>query len=278
MSAAEEIQAVLDGHARWTVVEGDCRDVLAMLPGKSVDHVITDPPYEIEAHTKQRRSLKDATQKRGATNTGEVRRVDSTLDFPAITPEQRLAASIQFARVSRRWVVVFCQIEAIAAWRVNLETAGLDWIRGGIWRKPDGMPQFTGDRPGQGFESIAIAHPRGRKRWNGGGRHAVWTVPLEHSRGGGGKSEHPTMKPIALMTGLVADFTDPGEIVCDPFTGSGTTGVAALRLGRRFIGIEQSAEYAEIARTRLAADEAGSTIHAVRAGQVPLFGPGKEVA
>lgn len=256
----------------WTMYLGDCLEIMASLD--KVDHVITDPPYEAEAHTKQRRSLKDATQKRGAVNVGEVRRVDGTLTFPAIEPEQRLAASMRFAALARRWTVVFCQIEAVAAWRVDLETGGLDWIRGGFWRKPDGMPQFTGDRPGMGYECLAIAHPPGRKRWNGGGKHAVWTVPLDHSHGGGGQNEHPTKKPVALMMELVQDFTEPGETVLDAFAGSGTTGVACLRLGRRFVGVERDPKYFQLACDRLRAEETGSTLQAARAGQVALFAKG----
>jgi site-specific DNA-methyltransferase (adenine-specific) len=73
------------------------------------------------------------------------------------------------------------------------------------------------------------------------------------------------------MLSLLADFTDPGEVILDPFCGSGTTGVAALRLGRRFIGIEKDSKYAALARDRIAAEEQGSTLQAKRAGQEPLF-------
>lgn len=131
----------------------------------------------------------------------------------------------------------------------------------------------------RGTVEVAIAHPRGRKRWNGGGKHAVWTVPLDHAHGGGGQNEHPTTKPVALMQALVADFTDPGELVLDAFAGSGTTGVACLRLGRRFIGIEKDPKYFALACERLRAEERGSTLQAQRAGQVALFAdPGKRTA
>lgn len=263
---------VLEGRARWCVEQGDCLSLMASIPDKSLDHVISDPPFELEAHTKQRRSLKDATQKRGAVNTGEIRRIDGALPFPAITEEQRCESAAHWARITKRWCVAFCQIEAIANWRSVLTGAGLEWVRGGIWRKPDGMPQFTGDRPGQGFESLAIAHQPGRKRWNGGGRHAVWTFTLDHGHGGGVRNEHPTQKPIALMMALVSDFTDPGDVVVDPFAGSGTTGIACLRLGRRFIGFEIDEGYARLASERLTAEENGSTLQASRAGQASLFG------
>lgn len=269
MTQAAEQMTVASGRG-WTMYLGNCLEVMGSLG--PVDHVITDPPFEAEAHTKQRRALKDATQKRGARNVGEVRRVDASLPFQAITPGDRSSASKSFGRLARRWVVAFCQIEAIAAWRTDLEAAGLEWIRGGIWRKPDGMPQFTGDRPGMGFESLAIAHPKGKKRWNGGGRHAVWTVNLDHSHGGGGKNEHPTTKPIALMLALVDDFSDPDETILDPFAGSGTTGVAAIRTGRRFVGIEREPAYFRLACERLRAEEDGSTVRAARAGQASLFG------
>jgi site-specific DNA-methyltransferase (adenine-specific) len=246
------------------------------MPSLSGDHVITDPPYEAEAHTKARRALVDSTQKRGARNSGKVRRIDQPLEinFGAISEEDRTRAAGLFAAAASRWVIAFCQIEAIAAWRSALVAGGLEWVRGGIWRKPDGAPQFTGDRPGQGFESIAIAHPKGKKRWNGGGRHAVWTHVLEHGHGNGERSEHPTQKPIALMLDLVRDFTDPGETILDPFAGSGTTGVAAIRLGRRFIGIERDERYFDLACERLRAEESGTTHQAARAGQGALFGVG----
>lgn len=251
---------------------GNCFEVARSLD--RAHHVITDPPYEVDAHTKARRSLKDATQRLGARNKGETRRIDEPLkiSFPAITHEERSAAALMFAGLTSRWTIAFCQIEAVAAWRTALEGAELGWVRGGIWRKPDGAPQFTGDRPGMGFECLAIAHWPGKKRWNGGGKHAVWTHTLEHGHGSGIRNEHPTQKPIALMMELVSDFTDVGETILDPFAGSGTTGVAALRLGRRFVGVERDPQFFALAVERLRAEDHGSTLAAARAGQKALFG------
>jgi site-specific DNA-methyltransferase (adenine-specific) len=73
------------------------------------------------------------------------------------------------------------------------------------------------------------------------------------------------------MLELVADFTDPGDLVLDPFCGSGTTGVACLRLGRRFIGVEKDATYAAVARERLEAEARGLTLRDARAGQTSIF-------
>lgn len=222
-----------------TLYHGDC---LALLPliGR-VDHVITDPPYEAEAHTKARRCAK-----RG----GIVE--EYQIDFGQIDEETRDAVSDRFAALAARWVLVFCQVEAVGRWRETLERSGLRWIRGQVWVKPDSTPQFTGDRPAQGFECIATAHAQGRSRWNGGGRRGVYDHCVnDFGRLTGGRP-HPTQKPLALMRELVRLFTDPGDVILDPFAGSGTTGLAARIEGRRAIMIEREERYCEVIAKRLA--------------------------
>lgn len=234
----------------WTVRCGDCLDPvtgLASLPDKSVDHVITDPPYESEAHTKQ----SVARAKQGFGRDGSNSAV--ALPFAAITEDVRRDVSRHFARVAQRWVIIFCQAEAVGAWRATLTEAGLVYIRACIWVKPDGLPQLSGDRPAQGYESIVVAHTplaKGtRYRWNGGGKHGVYTYPKNNPDSSG----HPTQKPLTLMEAILRDFTDEGETVLDAFAGSGSTLVAAKRLGRRAIGWERDARYAAIAEKRIAA-------------------------
>jgi site-specific DNA-methyltransferase (adenine-specific) len=144
-------------------------------------------------------------------------------------------------------VLVFCQVEAAMKWKMSLEDPGLVYRRTCIWVKPDGQPQISGDRPGMGYESIVAAHAPGRSTWNGGGTHGVFTVSKHIAE----RSGHQTEKPIALMERLISLFTDPGDLILDPFAGSGTTGVAARRLGRRFVGWEMNPEYAAIARKRI---------------------------
>ena len=85
-------------------------------------------------------------------------------------------------------------------------------------------------------------------RWNGGGHAALWTHNIAK---GNGRPDHPCPKPEPLMCELVRQFTDPGETILDPFAGSGTTLIAAKRLGRKAIGIEINEQYAETAATRL---------------------------
>lgn len=229
----------------WTLHNSDCLDPvtgLASLADGSVDHVICDPPYEAEAHTLQRR-VRRATADDG----DRVLEVEA-LDFAPMLEADRIAVAVQMARVARRWILVFCQAEAVAAWRDSLVAAGAVYKRSCVWVKPDGMPQLTGDRPAMGYESIVAAHAPGKSKWNGGGQHGVFVVNKNDSD----RSGHPTQKPDALMSKLVRLFTDAGETVCDPFAGSGTTGLAALRLGRKFIGWERDQKYHAIATKRIA--------------------------
>lgn len=244
---------------RWKVIHGDCREVLPTLG--QVDHVITDPPFEAQAHTLQRRVKRD----------GGVMETEP-LSFPAITQLERMEVSAEIARLTKRWAIVFSQVEAVMEWQRALTTTGeMAAKRIGVWVKPDAMPQFSGDRPGMGYESIVFAHRKGRSRWNGGGRVAVFT---HNKNTPGGAHHHETQKPLPLMLELVELFTDPGDLVLDPFCGSGTTGVACIRLGRRFIGIEKSEVYAKVARERLAAETQGLSLRDVRAGQLPMFSGG----
>ena len=135
------------------------------------------------------------------------------------------------------------------------------------------LPAQLVTRPGSWAESIQLSHRKGRKRWNGGGSGNVFQHPVVANCSGHRFDRvHTAQKPISLMLELVELFSDPGEVVFDPFAGSGTTGVAALRLGRRFIGIELDETCAELARERCAAEVEQSTLEARRAGQVPLWG------
>lgn len=228
-----------------TLYHADCLEAIAEL--ESVHHVITDPPYEAQAHTAQRRVL--------GKGVGKCRDLSNQpLPFAALTEEQRVGISAWAARACSGWFLGFCQVEAVGMWRDTLANAGAKWRRAGIWVKPDGMPQLSGDRPAAGCEAIAMAWcGEGNSVWCGGGSSGVYTFG-KHDDGaghGGASKEHPTQKPRLLMERLVGLFTMPGQLVADPFMGVGSTGVAAVRLGRRFVGIELDAGYFDIACRRL---------------------------
>lgn len=206
---------------------GDCFEILRQ--PFECDHVITDPPYSARTH-------------KGARG-GAGAEVLLAGEFADINGEAIRAILIRSG--VRRWVVSFMD------WRHTAELekkppVGLRFVRAGVWVKPNGAPQFTGDRPGMGWESIAILHHGGggKMRWNGGGSRGVWT---ENKING----EHPTQKPLALLNRLIQQFTDPGELILDPFAGSGTTLVSAKLLGRCAVGIEMEERWCEVAAKRL---------------------------
>lgn len=263
------IHAVLSGSDRFVVVHGDCLAVLALLPGRIVDHILTDPPYEAEAHTKRRRLRPGTAGPKWKRRGGQTVQPEPELVFDCLTEESRTAYGLQIARLARRWALVFCQVEASKRWADALHP--LVYKRTCVWVKPDAMPQLTGDRPGMGYESIVAAHATGRSRWNGGGRNGVFVHMKDVGVGAGIRNEHPTTKPQGLMCELVTLFTNPGDIILDPFAGSGSTGVAALRLGRRCILIERDATYAKLARERCEAECGGQDVVHYRAGQETLF-------
>lgn len=201
-------------------------DAFAIMPSLGeVDCIITDPPYNTKTH-KGARSAKSLTA--------------SQIDFDGISEEQFIEFCGNAVAQARRWVVMSC------AWQhaAQLEKTGVPLVRLGVWTKKNAAPQFTGDRPGVGWEAIAILHREGKKRWNGGGHHAVWACNVEHG-------DHPTQKPLPLLMDWVTKFTDAGETILDPFMGSATTGIACAKLGRKFIGIEKEQRYFELAVRRL---------------------------
>lgn len=250
----------------WRLIRGDCLDPvtgLASLADKSVDHILTDPPYGVDAHTKGRRIANPRT--------GEIR--VQPVSFDSLTADVLQGCAAQFGRLATRWILAFCQIEQLPAWRSAYLAHGARDIRAMVWVKPNGQPQLTGDRPGVGYECIAVGHgPDIRLRWNGGGKRG-WLMHCVDANFSRTPRVHETQKPEPLMVELVRDFTDPGELVCDPFAGSGTTGVACIRLGRRFVGWEKDPRYHAIAVKRLRAAreqlrmfESGGLVEAQRAG------------
>lgn len=258
------IDRVLAGDARWHVEQGDCLPWLATLPDRCAAHVITDPPYEAEAHTPDRVvGVWDRTARR---TTGRRRK---TIPFAPMSDELRAHVARNIVRVNGGWAVVFAQLEGLHPWNAAMLAAGATKRPPGIWSKPNANLRSFGDYWSCPAEVIAL-YSCGASRWRGGCKLGLYTFPILN---GFFREEwtHPTAKPLDLMLALIADFTDPGDVILDPFAGSGTTGVAALRLGRRFIGCELDPKYHAIACERLTAEARGSTLIAQRAGQTSIF-------
>jgi DNA modification methylase len=237
----------------WDLRLGSCLDPLtglASLGDKSVDVVITDPPYEAEAHTLQRRIKVEG----GGNNYGMAD--TQPLNFAPITQAERDSVAAHIGRIARHAALVFCQVEAVVAWRDALTAAGLVYRRTIPWVKPDAMPALHGRWPGQAFESIVLATAKKGRACPGGGKSVFYSYLRHDVLAGAKKAPHPTTKPLALMRDLVELVSLPGDTVLDPFAGSGTTGLAAQQLNRNFLGWELSPEYHAIACRRLNGDEA----------------------
>ena len=239
---------------------GDCIEGMREMEGRSVDVSINDPPYEGEAHTKGRRICYGSFKERRSGNDTTRSKV---ISYAPITEAERREAGAQLARVVKRWILVFCQVEAAMLWRAALEAGGAQYIRTGSWHKTDAQPQLTGDRPGQGWEAVVICHGARRSgvrlEWNGGGHCAKWDGPPATWKGpsrdhGGDLSATKLVdgqKPEWLIEDLILKFSNPGDIVLDGYCGGGTTAVCALRNDRSFIGFERLPNHREMAIARI---------------------------
>lgn len=230
-------------EGRVTLHLGNCLDVLPTLGRCS--HVITDAPYERHMH--------DA--KRGRKFKGAIKRIRTDghanpppVDFASIDGLRETVTPMLVA-ASEGWLLTFCTPEGIAPWRDAIEAAGAKYKRACFYFKPDSAPQFNGQGPAMAVEAFCAAWcGPGHARWNGGGRRNLFVHPTNQSDRHG---VHPTEKPVSLMAELVGLFSDPGDVVLDPFMGSGTTGVACIKRRRRFIGIESDPKYFDIACERI---------------------------
>jgi site-specific DNA-methyltransferase (adenine-specific) len=114
------------------------------------------------------------------------------------------------------------------------------------------MGQLTADRPASSYEGIAALHPDDiKKRWNGRGSYGVWRCNGTRGK----KDRHPNEKPINLALKLVSLFSERGEVILDPFCGSGVFGEAAVRLGRKYVGLDKDALWVTRAESRIASSK-----------------------
>lgn len=175
------------------IVHGDAFEFLRGCEDGRFDHTVTDPPYTERTHAGAR----------GARPGVEFTPVP-IITFDSIDDAAFLVLCRELVRVTKRWVVMTCDWRHAA---VAEDDGRVPVVRTGVFVKPDAAPQFSGDRPGTGWEAVLILHREGRKKWNGGGHHAVWTYPVERG------NRHMTQKPLAMIRKWVRQFTDPGERV-----------------------------------------------------------------
>jgi len=217
---------------------GDCLEVMAEI-GRA-DHMIFDPPYEATLH-----AAKNSLKGRKHRNDGVAEL--KGLDFAPIDAIRDDVVRLGEAHCNG-WFIAFCTVEGAAKWADAINASSLKYKRACVWVKPDSTPQLNGQGPAQGAEIFVTAWDgSGFAKWNSGGKRGVYTHCVNVGRDG----RHPTEKPIPLMRELLQDFTNPGQTILDPFMGSGTTGVACAKMGRKFIGVELDTKYFEIACERI---------------------------
>lgn len=214
------------------LIHGDNREILPSIEG--IDHTISDPPFEDELHAAVGRINR-------IRNDGQ--RTCDDIGFAGINADRAEYAKL-LVEASHGWVILFTLAEGVRAWRDDLQTAGAKWDTTLAYIKPDASPRFNGQGAARGFECVVTCWAgTGYRSWNGGGKRGVYTYCTNTDR----YSKHPCSKPVPLMMELVADFTRPGQLVCDPFVGGGATGAACVRLGRHFIGIERDQKFFDMA-------------------------------
>jgi modification methylase len=245
------------------ILVGDCIASLEKLPAESVDVVFADPPYNLQlesALTRPDQSLVDAVD-------DDWDKFASFSDYDAFTRAWLLAVRRVMKKNATLWVIgSYHNIFRVGATLQDLNFWLLNDI---VWRKANPMPNFRGRRFTNAHETLIWAskspeakgytfHYEAMKAANEDCQmRSDWYIPLctgeERLKGADGKKVHPTQKPEALLARVLLSSSNPGDVVLDPFFGTGTTGAVAKKLGRHFIGLERDHTYAKAARERIAA-------------------------
>ncbi|OOG76619.1 modification methylase [Sinorhizobium sp. A49] len=248
-----------------SIIKGDCVAALNALPDNSVDVVFADPPYNLQLGgmlTRPDQSVVDAVD-------DEWDQFASFEAYDAFTRAWLLACRRVLKPTGTLWVIgSYHNIFRVGAILQDLHFWILNDI---IWRKTNPMPNFKGRRFQNAHETLIWATPNANAKgytFNYDAMKAAnddvqmrsdWLFPIcsghERLKGDDGKKVHPTQKPEALLARIMMASTKPGDVILDPFFGSGTTGAVAKRLGRHFVGIEREQDYIDAASARIDAVE-----------------------
>ena len=230
-----------------TVITGNCIEFMRSLPDRSIDAIITDPPYGLEEFSKGR--------DHGRHRFGRANHVNDGWDKLEVTEGVVEKYMTEAARVLKTGGNLF-QFVGFEQIGKSVETApkSLYYKTCGVWHKKNPIPINMKIRYVNSLEAwIHWVNGKRTGTFNGEGKpvHNFFESGLT-PKGEKKHGRHSTQKPLSIMEWAVSTLTDPGDLVLDPFAGSGSTLVAAKKLGRDFVGVEISAEYADIARSRLA--------------------------
>jgi modification methylase len=245
-----------------TIIHGDSLEELKKLPDRSVDLVFADPPYNLQLGGEL---LRPDNSKVDAVD-DDWDRFESFEAYDAFTKAWLAECRRVLKDEGALWVIgSYHNIFRVGA---TLQDLGFWILNDIVWRKSNPMPNFKGTRFTNAHETLIWAtKARGGRRYTFNydamkmandelQMRSDWTLPLctgeERLKDGAGAKAHPTQKPEALLHRVILASSRPGDVILDPFFGTGTTGAAAKRLGRRFIGIEREDGYVALARERIA--------------------------
>ncbi len=247
------------------LLTGDCREILPSLPAGSIDMVFADPPYNLQLQGDLHRP-----------NNSRVDGVDAAWDqfqdlraYDRFTADWLAGVRHVLSDEGTAWVIgSYHNIYRVGA---ILQDLGFWILNDIVWRKTNPMPNFRGRRFCNAHETLLWVSKRKDARYvfnyealktanDDLQMRSDWVLPLctgqERLKDPAtGAKAHPTQKPESLLWRVLLASTRPGDMVLDPFFGTGTTGAVARRLGRRVIGIEADPDYVRLAEARLAAVE-----------------------
>jgi modification methylase len=242
-----------------SIIQGDCLKVLAALPEKSVDVIFADPPYNLQLQGELYRP--NMTKVDAVDDSWD--QFDSFSDYDEFTRQWLAGCRRVLKDTGTIWVIgSYHNIYRVGAILMDLDYWTLNDI---VWEKTNPMPQFKGVRFANAHETLIWAQKcKGAKyTFNYHGirigndekqMRSVWELPIcsggERITINGGKA-HSTQKPEALLYRVIVSSTQPGDIILDPFFGSGTTGAVAKKLRRHWIGIERDPRYIRVAQQRI---------------------------
>jgi modification methylase len=243
-----------------TILAGDCIEIMQGLPANSVDLVFADPPYNLQ--------LK-----------GDLHRPDNSRVDAVDDAWDRFASFETYDTFTRAWLSAARRILKPhgAIWVIGsyhnifrvgaaMQDAGYWILNDVVWRKSNPMPNFRGKRLTNAHETLIWASKEEASKYTfnyealkalneGVQMRSDWVLPIctghERLKDRNGDKAHPTQKPESLLHRVIVATTNPGDVVLDPFFGTGTTGAVAKMLGRDWIGIEREAAYREVAEDRL---------------------------
>ena len=243
-----------------TILSGDCVEAMNSLPEASVDLIFADPPYNLQLKGDLHRpdnSAVDAVD-------DHWDQFDSFAVYDKFTRDWLKAARRILKPNGAIWVIgSYHNIFRVGA---SLQDAGFWILNDVVWRKSNPMPNFRGKRLTNAHETMIWASKQESSKYTfnyealkalneGVQMRSDWVLPIctghERLKDDNGDKAHPTQKPEALLHRIILGTTNAGDVILDPFFGTGTTGAVAKMLGREFIGIEREAAYREVAEKRI---------------------------